>query len=76
MATELTSEETAQVAAAIRREADRLDQMLRDYISARSGTRNLAVKSMAEEGAANVKERVASLRNLANKLAPPTTTKP
>lgn len=67
---DLTREEKAAAAMALRREADRLETMKRDYTAARGRTSNAAVKSMAEEGMVNVTERITALRALAAKLHP------
>lgn len=73
--TEITTDERGQIVHALDREAARLDALVRDYKTHRGNTRNPAVRAMADEGAANMEERVKELRSLAAKLRgePPAT---
>lgn len=65
---ELTEEKRQAIASALDREAQRLRTILGEYQRAKSGTRNMAVKAMAEEGAANVQTRAAELEALAAEM--------
>lgn len=64
----LTQGERIEIAAALKREAQRLRGILADYNRAKGNLRNAAVKAMAEEGASNLLERAAALDTLHDKV--------
>ena len=72
--TDLTKQERDRIAAALERDVARLQGLVNDYKTARGNTRNVAVRAMADEGAANMTERIAELRGLVAKLRAEETT--
>lgn len=66
--TEITPDECAKIVRALDREVARLEELVRNYQSARGNTRNPDVRAMADEGKANMEERVKELKALAAKL--------
>lgn len=60
--TEISTDERTQIVRALDRETTRLESLVREYRAARGNTRNPAVRAMADEGAANMEDRVKELR--------------
>jgi len=67
---EVTAEERQQIIATLEREVVRLESLIREYRTVRGNTRNPSVKAMADEGAANMEDRIKNLRALIARLKP------
>ena len=60
--TDLTKQERERIAAALERNVARLQGLVNDYRQACGNTRNVAIRAIANEGAANMQVRIAKLR--------------
>lgn len=64
----LEAKDAKAVEEALTRDRDRLTALMKDYQQVRGNTRNPTVKAMADEGNANMRERVAALDALLAKI--------
>ena len=66
--TDITPDERATAADALDQEVRRLSTLVAEYNAVKSNTRNIAVRQMAEEGAAATVGRIRSLTALVKKF--------
>lgn len=64
----ISREDAGDVVRALQGEIERMEKIERDYTSGKKTVRNLPVKAMAEFGEPVLKERVAKLRTLRDRL--------
>ena len=65
----LTMADREEIVSTLQREIDRLTVLTNDYHSSKPRTQNVALRTMAEEGALNMQDRIKRLRALKIKVS-------